>query len=269
MKRILIALIFSVITFAAVAQITYETTYSSPYYTNLVVKYFSHTSPKWMLVDNQNIYLYNLNHSLFLQIPLYDDSSGVQYLSDNLFDTDSSNFEYVCSKGYSFKIVRQDNTVLFSRDSGRLGGFAIMADFDFQKSIFTTDSGTKMRLYIMNPPYSRQEIYSLPGTLPCSNPCGDSPLGMQEHLSNNYLLNNAYPNPSSSQTNIPIELPPGSNEGEIVLYDLTGNEIKRFKVDRTFSHLILSTADLASGSYYYQLQTAKSNSTGKKLIVIK
>lgn len=269
MKKIFIAVAFLLTAFTGVkGQITYEATYPSGLLGSFGLKYFHHTSPKWMRTDYQNIYLYNLNHSLFRQIPLYDDSAGVQYFSDDLFDTDSSNFEYIFHKGNSFKIVREDNTVLFSRDSATIGGFAILSDVDFFPSITATDSGTKMRLYF---PYQHQyEIYSLPGTLPCFNPCdGNFTAGMQESFSNNSNLNNPYPNPSSSQTNIPIELPRGINQGEIVLYDLTGNEIKRYKVDRTFRNLVLSTADLPAGSYFYQMQTTKGNSPGKKLVVIK
>ena len=272
MKKIFIAVGFLIISFTGIAQITYEATYTTSTFDYPVIKYFNHTSPKWMVIDYNNIYLYNLDHSLFRQIPLYDDSAGVQYLSDNLFDTDSSNFEYIFHKGYSFKIVREDNTVLFSRDTASIGGFALISDLNLQQSIFATDSGTKMRIWIANPASNRYEIYSLPGTLACPMDCGGIPYqiinqGTGGLYSKN--LNNPYPNPASSQTNIPIELPQGINKGEIVLYDLKGRELKRYTVDRTFSHLLLNTTDLAAGAYYYQLQTTKSNSNGKKLIVIK
>jgi hypothetical protein len=50
---------------------------------------------------------------------------------------------------------------------------------------------------------------------------------------------------------------------------LQGAEVKRFKVDRTFSNLLISTADIAARTYYYQLQTNRENSGGEKMIVIK
>ncbi|MGZ4117244.1 MAG: hypothetical protein ACXVPY_07165, partial [Bacteroidia bacterium] len=64
-------------------------------------------------------------------------------------------------------------------------------------------------------------------------------------------------------------LPDGTTEGEIIFYDIIGNEIKRFKVDRTFTSLLISTADIAAGTYYYQLQTVGNASTAKKMVVIK
>ncbi len=84
-----------------------------------------------------------------------------------------------------------------------------------------------------------------------------------------YSISNAYPNPAKNTTRIDYTLPDGVNNGVIVFYDLQGNEIKRFKVDKTFDHLLVSTADLSSGTYYFQLQTALQNSEGKKIVVIK
>ena len=80
---------------------------------------------------------------------------------------------------------------------------------------------------------------------------------------------NVYPNPAVNSTRVNYELPKGANEGEIIFYNLQGNEVKRFKVDRTFESLLISTSDLAAGTYYYRLQTAAQSSEGKKMIVIK
>jgi hypothetical protein len=82
-------------------------------------------------------------------------------------------------------------------------------------------------------------------------------------------ISNAYPNPNNGSTQIDYSLPPGLNEGEIVFYDLQGTEVKRFKVDRTFTTLLVSTKELAAGTYYYQLQTTGDSSGGKKMVVIK
>ena len=82
-------------------------------------------------------------------------------------------------------------------------------------------------------------------------------------------ISNPYPNPSISTTQIDYDLPKGINQGEIVFYNLQGKEVKRFKVDKTFNTLLISTSDLAAGTYYYQLQTTTQNSEGKKMVVIK
>jgi hypothetical protein len=87
-------------------------------------------------------------------------------------------------------------------------------------------------------------------------------------IDNQIGLSNSYPNPAIISTRIDYELPNGVNEGVIVFYNLQGNEVKRFKVDRTFNTLLISTKDIAAGTYYYQLQTSGESSGGKKMVVI-
>src|SRR5215510_10789014 len=138
MKKAYLTLLLLTILFQknSQAQINYEATYNHNTVEYPVIKYYNHTSPKWLVVSGDTISLYNLDHSVYRQFPNYCGTSVVEYLSDNLFDTDSTNFEYVCKSGYSFKIYREDGTLLFSRDSAWLGGMAAMADLDFQQSIF-------------------------------------------------------------------------------------------------------------------------------------
>jgi Secretion system C-terminal sorting domain len=92
--------------------------------------------------------------------------------------------------------------------------------------------------------------------------------GINEATINN-KVSYAYPNPNNGSAKIDYTLPEGVNEGEIVFYNLMGNEVKRFKVNRTFNTLLISTKDIAAGTYYYQLQTTIDNSGGKKMVVIK
>ena len=109
------------------------------------------------------------------------------------------------------------------------------------------------------------KVFSLPGTLTESiTEANNKLIAMQSST-----VSNAYPNPSSGSTQIDYTLPQGVTEGEIVFYDLFGNEVKRFKVDDTFNTLLVSTTDIAAGTYYYQLQTTAESSEGKKMVVIK
>ncbi|MDQ3108425.1 MAG: T9SS type A sorting domain-containing protein [Bacteroidota bacterium] len=81
------------------------------------------------------------------------------------------------------------------------------------------------------------------------------------------LISNPYPNPASATTQIGYKLPEGIDEGEIVLYDVCGNEVMRFAVNNSTGTLLISTSAISAGTYYYQLQTATQTSEGKKLIV--
>jgi hypothetical protein len=277
MKKLFFLFFSAMIFFNADGQINYETTYLlSP-----MIKYFNHASPKWMTRTyySDTITLYNLNHSLYRQIivPPQPTTCLAYFLSEDLFDSDSTTLEYLVASNsapYFVKIYREDGTLLFARDSALIGNAALISNWDFYSNVMSTDSGTKLMMCIYNPPYTRYEIYSLPGILPCPNTCGvigTTPTivqGLPVEIKK-YNPNNPYPNPTNNQTHIPFELPLGINKGEIVFYDLAGSEVKRYTVDRTFRDLILSAADLSAGSYYYQVQTAGGNSKGQKLIVIK
>lgn len=259
-------------------QINYEATYP----TVPRLKYFNHISPKWVIYNSNSITLYNLNHSIFHQItvPTQPTQFVVYYLTEDLFDTDSTNLEYLISSvnstTYYVKIYREDGTLLFSRDSAMVFQQAILSNYDINGwyNIIPTDSGVKLSVSIYNPPFNRAEIYSLPGIMPCIQLCNtgvpETPTivtGEQSYPSeNNSVL--PYPNPSLNQVHIPVDLK-REEMGEIIIYNMEGAEVSRYKVDNTFSDLVLSVADLSAGSYYYQLQTPHSKSEGKKLVIIK
>jgi hypothetical protein len=82
-------------------------------------------------------------------------------------------------------------------------------------------------------------------------------------------LSNPYPNPTDNLTRIDYQLPDGIKQGELVFYNTMGTEVKRFKVTNTFSFIYVSAHDLASGTYYYNLQTSAGASDGKKMVVIR
>jgi hypothetical protein len=63
--------------------------------------------------------------------------------------------------------------------------------------------------------------------------------------------------------------PQGTTQGELVFYNVQGIEVKRFKVDNTFSSLLISTTDIAAGTYYYQMQINGDASATKKMVVVK
>lgn len=269
-KIILISSLLFLFISSAKCQITYEASY--PQFPAVALKYFNQNGQKWMWADTSFIYLYNLNHSLFRQIPSF--YGNLFFVSDNLFDNDPSNFEFLIVRGTTMPnitVFREDGTQLFYLDSANILSSAMISNKDFSSSVVTTDSGTKLIVNRYTISY-HTEIYSLPGILPCFDPCGigsvNTPLSSGDN-GQSYNPGEPYPNPTNSTTHIPYDLPAGINEGEIVFFDLTGKELKRYKVNRVFKELLISTSDLAAGSYWYQLQTGGMRSVGKKLIVIK
>ncbi len=224
---------------------------------NLTYKYY------FVNLDNSEITLYNLDHSIYLpsiQIPETWNAYNynILYIANTLFDCDSTNIEYLLSNRDSVyvKIYREDGNMLFCFDSAQAYS-AIGPPLTHRYPIINTPAGAKMLLDYSD---GSVRVYSL---------CGSLPNKIPNSIENNFGLSNSYPNPAKNYTRIDYQLPTGINKGEIVFYDAKGNEVKRFVVDRTFNHLRISTAELSSGTYFYNLQTSKGIVGAKKLVVIK
>jgi len=277
MKKLLIIVIITLVTNAK-AQITLEytndsaSTYDCSGFIAAQLFYikFETSGEKYININRTGKYIsiYNINHSLekkisYASFPQQTNNHPTfLYFSENLFNTDTAiEFMYIYNDGVTHtKIYEENGTCIFTADS--MAPLVEANTPQVQCPIFNTSIGTKM---ILSHQFNgTAKTYSLPGTLS---------EGIAE--ANNNLIaaqssvSNPYPNPSNNTTQIDYKLPPGVNEGEIVFYDLQGMEVKRFRVDKTFSTLLISTKDLAAGTYYYQLQTSSENSGGKKMVVIK
>jgi len=191
----------------------------------------------------------------------------IAYVTKSLFDCDTSNIEYALSflgNGFPtsypkrFYVYRTNGTQLENIDSCCFMNFSSGQQFGplYNAPIVNTPVGTKLILRCLD------------GSTRVYNVCGNLP-GNVDDIYKEYILGDPYPNPTDNSTTIPYTLPDGESTGELVFYDVTGKEIKRFKVDKTFTQILISSADLAPGTYYYHLQTAKNTSEGKTLVVIK
>ena len=208
-----------------------------------------------------------MNHSFVKSISLSGyplPRYSVLFISELLFDLDPDVDFMIQSQisGTSIPstLIYHENGSLILRVDSMYPNIYVN-DSRVQCPIYNTSYGTKMILE--NPSNSKANVYSLLGTLNASiQDANDAILSRCK-------ISNAYPNPSSSTTKIDYSLPMGIDKGEIVFFDLAGKEVKRYKVDKTFNTLLISTSDITSGNYYYQLQTTEQFSEGKKLIVIK
>jgi len=239
---------------------------------------------KYVCIDRvaQTMTFYNLNHTLFTSINysnvytgIYDYGtapdfdklfSSILYISQSLFECDREIEFMYTTNHYNYEdttyraitqIVKQDGSIIFSDSAAPL----VQATYHNQYyPIYNTSNGTKMILSNVN---GSIEIFNLCGTFTQS--IAENNILSEE----SNLISNPYPNPAMDYTKIDYELPDGIKEGEIIFFNLQGNEVKRFRVDRTFNTIFISTSDITAGTYYYQLQTTGQNSDGKKLIVIK
>jgi len=274
MKKILLIALIAFGTNAK-AQITLEHKYdsASDYKNNiLMIVKFELLGERYVKINRQgySISIYDLNHSLTKTISLanYPPSMGyflILYMSQLLFNPDSA-IEFLY--GYSSadgvvhtRIYKEDGTVIFIADS-----LYSWDEFNIpqqQFTIYNTKQGTKM---ILSHRYNGQSwVYSLPGRLSS----GIQESNMQLIAAQNGQFSNLFPNPGNGKVTLQYELPEGETEGEIVLYNQQGAEVKRYKVDNTFNDVILDNTQLTVGTYFYQLLTSKEIVGVKKMIIIK
>lgn len=131
MKKLLIS--FQLIAVSAGAQVTLENTYSNAVgYNNFGLIQLSSSGYKYFENANGQVTLYNLNHSVFrtFTIPAQPFTPianiGVRFISEELFNTNSSDVEYMIvysdtnNFGFGARHIRvydEFGSLLFSRDS--------------------------------------------------------------------------------------------------------------------------------------------------------
>jgi hypothetical protein len=283
MKKLLTFLLL-VTTLNNFAQITLENTYPpnvipTGYGFPRLVK-LSSSGYKYAIYDTASVTLFNLNHTVFKNmvipprpVPLLNTQQiHVYYISEELFNTtptDVEYFVYYADKNFIGHSIVYDESgnVLFSKDTTNMS-LVLTQTFGYEDFISFTTSGCKMIIYVGN--NLTGSVYSLPGTLPCHD-CtnGTTTSIMTNNTGANTEKISNYPNPTAGQTTVEYNLPQGVTTADLVFYNMTGQEVKRFKVTNTFHDILISTADLDAGSYYYCLQTSNGFSAGKKMVVIK
>jgi len=282
MKKIILILLVAAFT-KSNAQIVLENTYSNAFDNIFYGSVFRSinlgpSGIKYALIDSFQIQIYNTDHSLFrsFAIPQIVNSAplSVLLITENLFDTDSTTIEYLVEPfdiyPATVRVFREDGTQLFSEDSASILVQMLVATSPTRpiwNPIVVTDNGVKMML-IKND--TEVNIYSLPGTLP--NTCCNGNIftgleGFQPTDAGAFLKN--YPNPSSNQTTIEYQLPDNISSCDLTVYDMSGREIKRYRVTNRFNNIKLDISEIPQGTYYYQLQTGDTNLAGKKMIIIR
>jgi hypothetical protein len=280
--KLFLSLAALLITFSAAAQITFQATY--PGYPLFTVK-LQRAGVKFVRVNtaSNNITLYNLDHSVYRQItvPQQQANYNVTYLTETLFDTDSTDLDYALISSLSsnpnipyFRIYNENGSLIFARDSCSFTwSISAIPQPHTQLPIINTDSGTVMILSYLTPsPSAQQFVYRLPGSLDCNlcvTPSVGSEMNGTGEIHHGMLMPDPYPNPTGDKTRIDFTLPKGEKHGTIILYDLQGKEIKRYAVDDNFNYLLVSCSEIAAGTYYYQLLAGEKCIAGKKIVVVK
>ncbi len=77
----------------------------------------------------------------------------------------------------------------------------------------------------------------------------------------------AYPNPATSQINFDYEFSVPSNNAEIVLFNMLGEEVKTVPLIRQKDRIVIATDGLNRGVYFYSLMVDNQNLSTHKIIV--
>ncbi len=229
---------------------------------------------KYVLFNSTNgiLMLYNLDHSIFktISVPTTSIYNQIYYISEHLFDLDNG-IEYMLFSGTTpafIKLYDEDGTLLWSESDCTPPCEVSTGGIDGRvKPIVNTDLGTKLIIHVQdtiagNGHYSKIKVYNLLGTLTSAMEKVNDPLLQSSEM-------NLYPNPSNEKVTIQYQLPQGEKTGAIILYDIYGKEIRKYKVDDTFNDILLDNSTLLSGTYFYQLITSKGAMGSKKMVVVK
>ena len=267
-----LSILFALIQTMAFGQITLENTYpnaASNTQKDFGVTKLDSSTYMYYYVDYSNsmFTLYNLNHSVYqtvtIPVTYTNNIYNIQHITKSLFDCDPSNIEYALmyhdnsnfplSINY-VKIYRTNGAQIFNADSSKAVNCVGCASL-YNNFIVNTPNGTKMILRHEN---GSVKVFGLCGILPT----------LITKLNTEELLSNPFPNPTNNLITIPYSLPNNEKSGTIKIYDINGKEIKSFIVDSNFTNITLTTSELVSGTYYYNLTTSKGYSDTKKIIKI-
>jgi hypothetical protein len=223
---------------------------------------------KYVIQDSTGFRLFNLDHSPYLTvvppIPIFQPPSyyEVSYISKTLFDCDSTNIEYVITRGNhpsNFYVYRTDGTLLFERDS--VTGTYAVPEFDgsfIQQPIVNTPNGAKLFLQPNGTVEIDSEyIYSLCGTLPAS--ISEIP------IDNRFV--EIFPNPTTGIINFQIKQPNNHDKFKLTIYDSSFQRIEESDLNVSNYQIDLTKHSLSASTYFFDLRTQnKVYQTGKFII---
>jgi len=278
MKNIIIILL-ALACMGSYAQITHDHTYSK----QISLAKLHVSGYKYIETDlaAKQIKIYNLNHSLWKTITIPVQPYGfamVYYVTEQLFDTDNQIEFAVVSQtttggptsplGTSARlnIYNEDTSLVFTRDSAIF--MSVGADiFSNGVPVFYDGSNTKMRLTITHMPgvFSKHEVYTLPGSIPCSD-CNNGVTTGKAGIIKTNPEASFFPNPVSDQLRLRYKLPEGAKKAEIRIHDSQGRLVESMEVTNSFDHVLVPSS-YSNGLYFYSLIVNGETIKTEKIIV--
>ncbi len=289
-KLTLCSILFTLFFNKIYGQFTLENVYDTASATTFYYNKFQQHGEKYVKIDypdgnyhpapySWEIRIYNLNHSLWKIIDLTNmpkpvgtnccTNNSIMYLTDSLFDGDNLiEFMFAVSRSdtgvNNSTYITKWNTFIYNENLTLLFSDTVAGPFyqhvsipQVQVPIVNTSAGTKMMLATLT---GQVKVYGLSGSLPTQ---------YESLISSNEFETNIYPNPSLGHATIKYNLPQEIDKATLIIYDLSGRQLKTFLIDKTFDNISLSTEDLSSGTYFYTIETESHKIIqGKKFVTI-
>ena len=233
------------------------------------------------LMDQSNggatITIYNLDLSVYRVLNLPTGySAGPWYVTEELFDTDPTTIEFMMSVStqdpfeYALKVIREDGSVLFSKEPGMISSSADASTLDIRPAIFETANGAVMLVQEMFG--SPTEIYSLPGHVPCVDACHASAyvaasvgVEVQAGSGNGEVT---VLNQGSADALVQYRLPPGTTSGMLRIVDAEG-KLVRSETVRGQGTLRVGTSAFGAGVYQVSIQPDHGAPFGTRLMIVR
>lgn len=216
-------------------------------------------------IENNEIRLFNLDYTLFKELILPPKISNttpvaVFYISETLFDTDSTTIEYflgyiINDSKYYVRIANEYGEILLEEEDAVT--YEIFTTEKYYYSIYETDHGTKMQLIYFNEmDYYKTKIFSLPGSYPTD---------IKQIDETNFSI---FPNPSNGVNTIRLDPEINLKNGIINIFDTQGSIVKKLKINNNTREIHLDNSDLSSGVYFYQIISHDSFYVSQKKVLI-
>jgi len=250
------------ISFSSIAQVNFETTINNAvYYTNL-----EDAGDVYYGVDytTNECQIYKSDYSLWKTISIVPPTNttlyDVAYVTTKLFNGDSQVellavfSKYVMTSDtsgylvYSTKIINEAGVPFLTLEGAGYSTVYNLSNGQSKLLCFVYD-------FSVSPYTVTTNIYGIPGSV--------SSIPEQTGL----FLGNAFPNPASTQVNIPISPEFQDSSAKLTLLDVSGKVIKQTTIPPFQPMYLMQTHTLKGGTYFYYLEKGSRKSEVKKLVI--
>lgn len=254
--------ILLLISFSSFAQVNLETTLNNAmFYTNL-----EDVGDVYYGVDytTSACQIYKADYSLWKTISIVPPTNtalyDVAYVTTKLFNSDSQVellavfSEYVVTSDtsgyliYTTKIINEAGVPFLTLEGAGYSTVYNLSNGQSKLLCFVYD-------FSVSPFTVTTKVYGIPGNM--------SSIPEQTGL----FLGNAFPNPASTQVNIPVSPEFQNSSAKLTLLDVSGRVISQTTIPPFQPMYLMQTQPLKGGTYLYYLESGSRKSEVKKLVI--